>query len=215
MIDARSHGRHPRFRQHPYAREGGCDESVSGSTPPEGGLTVNHTIEGSHAITNILADRPGVPAQQGGATTLITGPGQTVLVAGNQAPRYIPTPRFIADVASNMTAAKATSAAATATGETRDFSRAPHGRTLKAQQTRRVVGATVWAVGDIDATSSLVADPVDCAASLFPARRAGRPPRAVALRQQRLQLCRMPARDRGSRRDRGGHAITPPSTSTE
>src|SRR5258706_6050891 len=105
-----------------YACEGkDCDESVSGGTQPEGGITVNHTIEGSHAITNILADRPGVPAQQGGATTLITGPGQTVLVAGNQAPRYIPTPRFIADVATNMTAAKATAATATAAGETRDF----------------------------------------------------------------------------------------------
>src|ERR1700694_418143 len=63
---------------------GECDESVTGGTKPGEAITVNHTIEGSHAITNTLADtRSGLPAQQGGALTLITGPGQTVVVAGN------------------------------------------------------------------------------------------------------------------------------------
>src|SRR5438128_6883739 len=80
-----------------YACEGqDCDESIDKSAAQSpGGATINHTIEGSHAITNIVSDRPGLPAQQGGATTVITGPGQTVLVAGNQPPHYIPTPRFI------------------------------------------------------------------------------------------------------------------------
>ena len=36
----------------------------------------------------------------------MTGPGQTVLVSATQAPRYIPTPRFIADLATNMTGAR-------------------------------------------------------------------------------------------------------------
>ena len=61
-------------------------------------------VEGSHAVTNLVAGSPsGCPAQQGGAETLITAPGQTVLVSAGQAPRYIPTPTFIADAATNMT----------------------------------------------------------------------------------------------------------------
>jgi hypothetical protein len=87
-----------------YACSGSdCDPGVGGGGTPSGDFTVNHTIEGSHAITNILDGPPGVPPQQGGPTTLITGPGQTVLVQGQQPPRYIPTPRFIADSANNMT----------------------------------------------------------------------------------------------------------------
>src|SRR5580765_5435119 len=111
-----------------YACEGrDCDESVDKSAAQApGGATINHTIEGSHAVTNILADRPGMPAQQGGSTTLITGPGQTVLVAGAQPPKYIPTPKLIGESATNPTAAKqgqSESAAATAAvGDTRNFS---------------------------------------------------------------------------------------------
>jgi hypothetical protein len=146
-----------------YACEGtDCDESVAPGNQQGAGVTVNHTIEGSHAITNILAEgAPGVPAQQGGPTTLITGPGQTVLVAGSQAPRYIPTPRFIADVASNMTAAKASAATATASGETRDFSPSD-AQSLKAvqQTTTSVVGNNLGFVNDIDATGNLTADPL-------------------------------------------------------
>ncbi|HEY4998333.1 MAG TPA: FecR domain-containing protein, partial [Usitatibacter sp.] len=82
---------------------GECDESVTQGTKAGDSITVNYTIEGSHAVTNALSDRPGMPSQQGGATTLITGPGQTVLVAGNQAPRYIPMPAFISEAATNMT----------------------------------------------------------------------------------------------------------------
>ena len=80
-----------------YACEGAdCDESVTGGSKTDGAITVNHTIEGSHAITNVLATAPaGTPPQQGGAQTVITGPGQTVLVLNNQPPRYIPTPSFI------------------------------------------------------------------------------------------------------------------------
>jgi hypothetical protein len=89
-----------------YACDGDeCDASVRG-TGPDASVTVNHTIDGSHAVSNIVGGTAGVPAQQGGAQTLITGPGQTVLVAAGQAPRYIPTPAFIADTATNMTNAK-------------------------------------------------------------------------------------------------------------
>lgn len=75
------------------AAGGGCD------------ITVNHTIEGSHAVTFGDFSGPGLPPQQGGAQTLITGPGQTVLVTGRGDVRYIPTPAFIADAAINPTAA--------------------------------------------------------------------------------------------------------------
>src|SRR5258708_19007740 len=108
-----------------YACEGqDCDESVATREQAQQGVTVNHTIEGSHSVTNVVQGRPGVPAQQGGASTLITGPGQTVLVAGNQPPRYIPTPRFISDTATNPTASKAaaTTTADAATASTRNFS---------------------------------------------------------------------------------------------
>jgi hypothetical protein len=92
-----------------------CDESIDkAAAQSPGGATVNHTIEGSHSVTNIVLDRSGLPAQQGGATTLITGPGQTVLVAGNQPPKYIPTPRFIGETATNPTQAKQGAAEGTA-----------------------------------------------------------------------------------------------------
>src|SRR5262249_8732030 len=122
----------------------------------------NHTIEGSHSVTNILADgRPGLPAQQGGATTLITGPGQTVLVAANQAPRYIPTPHFISEVATNMTASKAGAATAAASGETRDFAPSDTQALPAAQQasTSLVGNNGLGFVNDVDATANLRADP--------------------------------------------------------
>jgi hypothetical protein len=93
-----------------YACDGGndCDESVRAQSDGEGPITVNHTIEGSHAVSNLVPGAPaGTPAQQGGAQTLITGPGQTVLVRSNQPPKYIPTPAFVSDAATNMTNAKA------------------------------------------------------------------------------------------------------------
>jgi hypothetical protein len=148
-----------------HACEGNeCDESIPGASKVEGGVAVNHTIEGSHAVTNILAEaRPGVPAQQGGASTLITGPGQTVMVAGREPPRYIPMPRFIADAATNMTAAKpAETVAAASTGDTRNFSPSDT-PTLPAsqQQTTTVIGNNgLGFVSDIDATANLSGDPI-------------------------------------------------------
>ena len=105
-----------------YACDGSdCDPELNlGDT--KGGVTVNHTIEGSHAVTNVVDTPPGLPAQQGGAETLITGPGQTVLVQANVPPRYIPTPEFIANAAVSMTSAKPAPAGdATATQDTRNF----------------------------------------------------------------------------------------------
>ena len=152
-----------------YACEGqDCDESIEKSVAQSpGGATINHTIEGSHAITNILAEaRPGVPAQQGGATTVITGPGQTVLVAGNQAPRYIPTPRFIGESATNPAAKQQGAAEGTtstaATGETRNFSPSDTPALPVAQTTNNpVVGNNgLGFVSDIDATGNLLRDPL-------------------------------------------------------
>jgi len=142
-----------------------CDESITGASKVEGGVAINHTIEGSHSITNILAEaRPGLPAQQGGASTLITGPGQTVMVAGNQPPRYIPTPRFIADVATNMTAAKAaeTVPATGGAADTRNFSPSDTpALPASQQQTATVIGNNgLGFVSDIDATANLSGDPI-------------------------------------------------------
>ena len=148
-----------------YACEGqDCDESIDKTVAQSpGGATINHTIEGSHAITNILAEaRPGVPAQQGGATTVITGPGQTVLVAGNQPPRYIPMPRFIGESATNPTAAKQGSAegstSTASTGETRNFS--PSDAPALPSNTPMVGNNGLGFVSDIDATGNLVRDPL-------------------------------------------------------
>ena len=150
-----------------YACEPGeCDESVTGGTKSGDAITVNHTIEGSHAVTNSINDRPGMPAQQGGSTTLITGPGQTVVVAGNQPPRYIPTPSFIANVATNMTAAKPAETTAAASGgstaDTRNFSPGDVPALPASQQvvTPLVGNNGLGFVSAIDATGNLGADPI-------------------------------------------------------
>jgi hypothetical protein len=147
-----------------YACEGKeCDESVAGPGGAEGAIAVNHTIEGSHSVTN-QSDLPGgTPPQQGGAATLITGPGQTVMVRGVEPPRYIPTPSFIADVATNMTNAKAGAAQgeASAAGPTRNF--APSDTpVLPAQQQNPapLVGNNGLGFPTIDASGNLSADPI-------------------------------------------------------
>lgn len=84
-------------------------------------ITVNHTIEGSHAVTFGDFSAPGLPAQQGGAQTLVTGPGQTVLVTARGDVSYIPTPRFIADTANNPTGAAKSKDSGGGGGETRNF----------------------------------------------------------------------------------------------
>ena len=135
-----------------------CDESITGEARGEGTLTVNHTIDGSHAVTNVASAPTGTPAQQGGAATLITGPGQTVIVAGAQAPRYIPTPRFIADVANNMTASKDTEGPApgAAAAETRNFAPSDN-QSVPASQP--LVGNNGLGFPTIDASGNLSADP--------------------------------------------------------
>ena len=99
-----------------YCEGDDCDPSVTGEAEGKGEIAVNHTIEGSHIVTNVVPGAgAGVPAQQGGATSVITGPGQTVLVLNNQPPRYVPTPAFISNAATAMTNAKPTTASGTAT----------------------------------------------------------------------------------------------------
>jgi hypothetical protein len=149
-----------------YACEGEeCDASVTGGQPAQGALTVNHTIEGAHAVTNVLGGVPGLPAQQGGAQTVITGPGQTALVAGNQPPRYIPTPTFIAESATTMTGgakpadAPAASSAASA-GETRNFAPGDTPALPPAQQTNAPTVGTTLGFTTIDATGNLAGDPI-------------------------------------------------------
>jgi hypothetical protein len=140
-----------------------CDESVAGPGGAEGAITVNHTIEGSHAVAN-LSDLPGgTPAQQGGAATLVTGPGQTVIVRGVEPPRYIPTPSFIADVATNMTNAKAGAAQgdAAAAGPTRNFAPSDTPVLPASQQNPApLVGNNGLGFPTLDASSNLGADPL-------------------------------------------------------
>ncbi|HUP98821.1 MAG TPA: FecR family protein, partial [Usitatibacter sp.] len=138
-----------------------CDESVVGAAGAQGAFTVNHTIDGSHAVTNALAEGPpGMPPQQGGATTLITGPGQTVLVSGAQPPRYIPTPRFIAEAAINMTGGKAAEAASpSATGDTRNFAPSDDRALPPAQQANvPIVGNNGLGFPIVDASGNLSSD---------------------------------------------------------
>ena len=130
-----------------------CDESVAGPGGAQGAITVNHTIDGSHAVS-------GIGASTGSA--LITGPGQTVLVGANQAPRYIPTPRFIADVAINMTGAKDSSAApAGSSAETRNFSPNDTESLPPSQQSQQpLVGNNGLGFPTIDASANAGADPL-------------------------------------------------------
>lgn len=142
-----------------------CDASVLEGGRAEGGsVAVNHTIEGSHSVSNFVPGAPaGQPAQQGGVSTVITGPGQTVLVAGNQPPRYIPTPRFIADAATNMVNAKPGqgSAPGSAAAETRDFSPSDASGLNTRVPTTALIGNNGLGFTTIDATSTLAADPIN------------------------------------------------------
>jgi hypothetical protein len=133
-----------------------CDESVTGEARGEGSLTVNYTIEGSHSVTN------ATPSGAASSGTLVTGPGQTVLVAGNQLPRYIPTPRFIADIATNMTGSKGTDSAApgAAAADTRNFAPSDNQSLPPSQQTNTpLVGNNGLGFPTIDASGNLSADP--------------------------------------------------------
>jgi hypothetical protein len=147
-----------------YACEGEeCDASVTGGQPAQGALTVNHTIEGAHAVTNVLGGVPGLPAQQGGAQTVITGPGQTALVMGNQPPRYIPTPTFIAESATTMTGAAAPAESGTATEgsgkETRNFAPGDAPGLPESQQVTTANVSTTPGFPIVDATGNLSGDP--------------------------------------------------------
>jgi FecR protein len=138
---------------------GECDESVTNGKPNTDPLTVNTTIEGSHSVSNTVD-----PAHPGDVRTLITGPGQTVLVAGFAAPVYIPTPKFISNVAvtmSNKTAEP--SAAAAASSEGRNYSPSDSPALPASQQsgTQVVTGNPVGFVSPVDATRNLLSDPIN------------------------------------------------------
>src|SRR5579862_365846 len=137
---------------------GECDESVTNGKPNTEPVTVNHTIEGSHSVTN--NPDPGHP---GNVDTLVTGPGQTVLVAGFTAPRYIPTPKFIANVAVTMTNKAVEASGATAAAETRNYSPSDAPALPPSQQpsTQVVTGNPVGFVSTVDATRNLLSDPIN------------------------------------------------------
>ena len=63
-----------------------CDRSIPGAGGDRA-ITVNHTIEGAHSVTNNATGE-----------TVVTGPGQTAAVENNDPPRYIPTPLFVANL---------------------------------------------------------------------------------------------------------------------
>jgi hypothetical protein len=147
-----------------YSCEGAdCDPSVLGESRGEGDITVNHTIEGSHAVANFAPGAPaGQPAQQGGVSTVITGPGQTVLVRNAEPPRYIATPRFIADAATNMVNAKGTEAASPAGAATRNFSPSDTQALPTAVSTATpIVGNNGLGFPTIDASGNLAFDPLN------------------------------------------------------
>ncbi len=98
-----------------------CDPDKVDASGAGCDITVNHTIEGSHAVTFGDFSGPGLPPQQGGAQTLITGPGQTVLVTGKGDVRFIPTPQFIADSSTNPTGATKETGGGEGGGATRNF----------------------------------------------------------------------------------------------
>jgi hypothetical protein len=52
---------------------------------------VNHTIEGAHSVTNNATGK-----------TVVTGPGQTAIVEGDEPPRFIPTPQVIANLGNTI-----------------------------------------------------------------------------------------------------------------
>lgn len=127
--------------------EAGCD------------ITVNHTIEGSHAVTFGALPGSGLPAQQGGAQTLITGPGQTVLVTGRGDVRYIPTPQYIAESATNPAGGvKAAGEAKESGGDTRNFgpSDSSSSATLRENTAAAQATTTVQTFPITDASGNLI-----------------------------------------------------------
>ncbi|QJR10796.1 hypothetical protein DSM104443_01865 [Usitatibacter rugosus] len=140
--------------------DGDCDESVA-DKDAKGDITVNHTIEGSHSITNFVAGDPNMPPQQGGPTTLITGPGQTVLVQGSQPPKFIPTPSFVSDTASNPSNSKAGPAPGAGGGDTRNFAPGDNQQLPPQQQGtgNTPVGNNGLGFVTIDASSNILSDP--------------------------------------------------------
>jgi hypothetical protein len=144
---------------------GDCDASIAGLGSGQGGdITVNHTIEGSHAVANFAEGvPPGTPAQQGGAQTLITGPGQTVLVQGALPPKFIPTPTFIADTATNPSNAKGVAAPpAGAAAETRNFLPGDNLQITNGTLSgTTLVGNNGLGFVTIDASNNLLSDPID------------------------------------------------------
>ncbi|MCW5593216.1 MAG: FecR domain-containing protein [Burkholderiales bacterium] len=123
-------------------------------------ITVNHTIEGSHAITFGDFSGPGLPAQQGGAQTLVTGPGQTVLVTGRGDVRYIPTPQFIAAAATNPVGEVKEGGAVESSGETRNFAPSDSSSSLTSQGTQGFTPVGNNGLGFTFLDSAVAVDPL-------------------------------------------------------
>ncbi len=139
-----------------YACDGkDCDPSVAAGGTGDAPVMVNHTIEGSHVVTSTFGAAAG--------EALITGPGQTVLVQRAEPPRFIPTPAFIADAATNMVNAKPAAGTGTAAseGDVRSFSPGDS-QVLPASQTAPapLVGNNGLGFPTIDASQNLSRDPL-------------------------------------------------------
>jgi hypothetical protein len=136
-----------------------CDPAKLEASNTACDITVNHTIEGSHSVTFGALPGSGLPSQQGGAQTLITGPGQTVLVTGRGDVRYIPTPQFIADSATNpLGAVKSSSDAKDTGGDSRNFgpSDSSSSATLRQNTAPTQANTTVQTFPLADASGNLV-----------------------------------------------------------
>ncbi len=146
-----------------FAGSGNECASIEGAAAAAQGTdcTVNHTMEGAHAITNVVEGlAPGLPPQQGGAQTLISGPGQTVLVQGGQPPKYIPTPQFIADTAINPLGQAKGATDSGGGGETRNFGPGDNQNVPPNQQGGNMpVGNNGLGFVTIDASNNLLTDP--------------------------------------------------------
>lgn len=80
-------------------------------------VTVNHTLEGSHIVA--FGDIT-TPAGFGSAPSLVSAPGQTVLVTSRGEIRYIPLPSVLAEAGINPTGVSKV-AGLVSDGDTRDF----------------------------------------------------------------------------------------------
>ena len=149
---------------------------------------MNHTIEGSHAVTNFVEGAPGHAGAAGRGADADHRPGPDG--AGARAPSRRATSRrrrFIADTATNLTATRRPPAAAAgAAAETRNFSPERQPQLLRdaADRAPRWSATTAWASSPSTPSSNLLRRS-DRPAATSSSRRSGRRSSGQALRRRR------------------------------